>query len=44
MEFAGGEKEERKGEGVCYGGYAWRGSARSSDGRTVREAFATFSR
>ena len=39
MEFAGGEKEERKGEGVCYGGYAWRGSARSSDGRTVREVF-----
>jgi quinohemoprotein amine dehydrogenase len=39
MEFAGGEKEERKGEGVCYGGYAWRGTTRSGDGRTVREVF-----
>ena len=39
MQFADGEKEERKGEGVWYGGYAWRGSARSSDGRTIREVF-----
>ena len=39
LEFAGGEREERKGEGVCYGGYAWRGSIRSSDGRTIREVF-----
>jgi quinohemoprotein amine dehydrogenase len=39
MEFAGGEKEERKGEGVCYGGYAWRGTTRSGDGRAVREVF-----
>ena len=39
MEFANGEKEERTGEGVWYGGNAWRGSARSSDGRTIREVF-----
>ena len=39
MEFANGEKEERKGEGVWYGGYQWRGSATSSDGRTIREVF-----
>jgi quinohemoprotein amine dehydrogenase len=39
MEFANGEKEERTGEGVWYGGYAWRGSARSSNGRTIREVF-----
>ena len=39
MEFADGGKEERKGEGLWYGGYAWRGSARSSDGRTIREVF-----
>ena len=39
LEFAGGEREERTGEGVCYGGYAWRGSTRSSDGRTIREVF-----
>jgi quinohemoprotein amine dehydrogenase len=39
LEFAGGEREERSGEGVCYGGYAWRGSTRSSDGRRIREVF-----
>jgi quinohemoprotein amine dehydrogenase len=39
MEFANGEKEERKGEGVWYGGHQWRGSATSSDGRTIREVF-----
>ncbi len=39
MEFADGAKEERKGEGVCYGGYAWRGSTHSSDGKTIREVF-----
>ena len=39
MEFADGEKEERQGQGVSYAGYAWRGSARSSDGRTIREVF-----
>ena len=39
LEFAGGEREERNGEGVCYGGYAWRGSTRSSDGRKIREVF-----
>ena len=39
MEFANGEKEERKGEGVWYGGYQWRGSATSSDGRRIREVF-----
>ena len=39
MEFADGEKEKRTGEGVWYGGSAWRGTARSSDGRTIREVF-----
>ena len=39
MEFAGGEREERSGEGMCYGGYAWRGSTRSNDGRKIREVF-----
>ena len=39
MEFANGEKEERTGEGVWYGGYAWRGTATSSDGRRIREVF-----
>jgi quinohemoprotein amine dehydrogenase len=39
LEFAGGEREERSGEGVCYGGYAWRGNTRSSDGRKIREVF-----
>jgi quinohemoprotein amine dehydrogenase len=39
LEFDGGEREERKGTGVCYGGYAWRASTRLSDGRTIREVF-----
>ena len=39
MEFATGEKEERKGIGVWYGGSAWRGTARSSNGSPIREVF-----
>jgi quinohemoprotein amine dehydrogenase len=39
LQFADGSQEERQGQGVCYGGYAWRGSTRSSDGERIREVF-----
>lgn len=39
LEFADGHKVKRAGEGLWYGGYAWRGNAMWDDGKQVREVF-----
>ncbi len=39
LQSADGKKLKRTGEGIWYGGYAWRGSAKFDDGKQVREVF-----